>query len=257
MVSVWKWKSKFGDCPRWITIFSILLFSSTLNAKNFSYKSFFGACPTRPASEFALLIAKRFEEKQSLGDLKKFLENGHHAERYFVSNYKIDFDPLYESIAIKLDCPNPIYRVTFYSPKGARPTSYDDLILASDGNFYNKVFADFLSDEGKLTKKLPTLALPESKYGRALWSGLKRVATNIYGLEMEKSLTELIVNKDGTLTLILSVKSHPVSVFFGKTEWDEKIQKLERLVTFSEGQQRIPAIVNMTNAKKVVVKFSE
>ncbi|OFZ14309.1 MAG: hypothetical protein A2X86_05525 [Bdellovibrionales bacterium GWA2_49_15] len=257
MVSNLIWKSKFGNWRSWLLFIYLVIQTPSLFANNYSYKSFFGSCPARPASEFALLIAKRFEEKKSLGDLKKYLENGHHSERYFVSNYKVDFDPLYERITIKLECPGPIYRVTFYSTKGTRPKSYDDLILASDGNFYNKIFADFLTEEGKLTKKLPILAMPESRYGRELWSGLKRISTSIYGLELEKNLTEMIVNKDGTLTLILSINSHPVSVFFGKNEWEDKILKLGRLVTYTQNQQRIPSIVNMTNSKKVVVKFSE
>ncbi|MBI2521523.1 MAG: hypothetical protein HYV97_13985 [Bdellovibrio sp.] len=257
MVSNLIWKSKFGNWWASAAILCLIFYTQLLQANSYSYKSFIGNCPARPSSEFALLIAKRFEEKKSLGDVKRYLENGHHSERYFVSNYKVDFDPLREHITIKLECPGPIYRVTFYSTKGTRPKSYDDLILASDGNFYNKIFADFLTEEGKLTKKLPVLAMPESRYGRELWDGLKRISTSIYTLELEKNLTEMIVNKDGSLTMILSVNSHPVSVFFGKSEWDDKIQKLSRLVTYTQNQQRIPSIVNMTNAKKVVVKFSE
>ena len=258
MVSNLIWKSKFGNWWHFIAIFCLFIHSSSLHASNYSYKSFFGNCPARSASEFALVIAKRFEEKKSLGDLKKYLENGHHSERYFVSTYRVDFDPIYDRITIKLTCPGPIYRVTFYSAKkGMRPRSYEDLILASDGNFYNKIFADFLIEEGKLTNKLPILAMPESRYGRELCGGLKRISTSIHTLELQKKLTEMIVNKDGTLTLILSVNTHPVSVFLGKSEWEDKIQKLGRIVTYTEAQSRIPAIVNMTNSKKVVVKFSE
>jgi hypothetical protein len=43
----------------------------------------------------------------------------------------------------------------------------------------------------------------------------------------------------------------------GVDEWNLKMTKLEKIVNYMELQKKIPAIINLTNSKKVVVKFND
>jgi hypothetical protein len=65
------------------------------------------------------------------------------------------------------------------------------------------------------------------------------------------------VNENKELTIILSINGTPSSVFMGPDEWGEKSAKLDKIVNYMELKEKIPAIINLTNSKKVVVKFKD
>lgn len=250
----WNWKLKFGS----VFIISLFLIGkNTFAATNTSYKSLFGACPTKAASQFALIIAKNFEETKSLRKIKEQIVNGQLQDKYFISNYGVKLDPIKNRVTIKLECPTPMYRITFYGDGLNSVKDHDDLILANNGNFYNKIFQEMLEEEGKAINKLPVLALPENRFGQELKGDLQSVSRRIYMTNFDKNLTEMIINRDETLTLILSINQKPISVFMGKQDWGAKIDKLTRIVDHFASQSRIPSIINITNVKKIVVKFSE
>jgi hypothetical protein len=75
--------------------------------------------------------------------------------------------------------------------------------------------------------------------------------------ESRSKLSEIIVNESNNLTIILSVQGHPSSVFMGNSFWSEKIEKLDKIVSYMEAKKKVPAVINLTNDKKVVVKFNE
>ena len=76
-------------------------------------------------------------------------------------------------------------------------------------------------------------------------------------LNFRKRISEVILNKNGELTIILSLRGQPSSVFLGNTLWEEKTNKLFKIVKYMRKKRKIPAIINLTNSKKVVVKFTD
>ena len=69
-------------------------------------------------------------------------------------------------------------------------------------------------------------------------------------------LSEVILNEKKELTIILSVRNNPSSVFLGNDLWDKKVTKLKKIVKYMEAKKKMPAIINLTNSEKVVVKFN-
>ena len=47
------------------------------------------------------------------------------------------------------------------------------------------------------------------------------------------------------------------SVFMGADLWEEKLTKLTKIVGYVSKNKRYPSSINLLNAKKVVVKFSD
>jgi hypothetical protein len=45
------------------------------------------------------------------------------------------------------------------------------------------------------------------------------------------------------------------SVFLGMDLWETKLEKLTKIISYVEKSQKYPSTINLTNAKKVVVKF--
>ena len=90
-----------------------------------------------------------------------------------------------------------------------------------------------------------------------------KVQADVTGLVKEmrpalrSKLSEVILNENKELTIILSINGHPSSVFMGLDEWNDKLVKLDKIVNYMELKEKIPAIINLTNSKKVVVKFKD
>jgi len=85
---------------------------------------------------------------------------------------------------------------------------------------------------------------------------ITKIISNL-DLVFRKNLSEVIVNDSSELTMILSLKGQPSSVFLGADEWDLKVEKLTKIVGYMSKGKKIPTIINLTNPKKVVVKFNE
>ena len=82
-------------------------------------------------------------------------------------------------------------------------------------------------------------------------------AGNLFKRSFPDELSELVLDENRNLTAILSVQNHPVTVFMGKGDWKEKIVKLKKTVTYLDKKARLPKVINLTDVKKVVVKFSD
>jgi hypothetical protein len=76
-------------------------------------------------------------------------------------------------------------------------------------------------------------------------------------LDFRKTLSEVILGTRGNLTIILSLKGRPSSAFLGKDSWTEKTLKLQKIIRFLGEKKKTPSIINLTNSKKVVVKFND
>jgi hypothetical protein len=113
----------------------------------------------------------------------------------------------------------------------------------------------------KLTHKLPFLALPDpdGEINAGVKNQISSITTLIRKMEpkFRHNLSELIVNDSEELTIILSIKGKTSSVFLGSNEWNTKVMKLQKIMAYMKSEKRIPTIINLTNAKKVVVKFND
>ncbi len=231
----------------------LLICLSTVRANELSYRSFLGKCPTRPAGTMALQVVKTFEQSQSLRDVKQKILDEKWSEKYFVSDYKIQYDTYSKTLNLNFNCPEPLMKVQLY--KTGASESYE-AILVDNGQLYDPTYEVLLRSEKKLIGPLPYLALPvgdmEEKVQKDLTGLVKEMRP-----ELRKKLSEVILNDSKELTIILSIGGHPSSVFLGPNEWPEKMVKLDKIVNYMELKEKIPSIINLTNTKKVVVKFKD
>jgi hypothetical protein len=222
-------------------------------SEELSYRSNLGKCPTRPAGTMALLIVKTFEQSQSLRDVKLKIVNEKWADKYFVSDYKIQYDPYSKVLDLHFNCPEPLMKVQIYKNNGA--DSYE-AILVDNGQLFDPTYEALLRSEKKLTHDLPYLALPVGEMEDKVQSDVTTLVKDMRP-GLRSKLSEVILNDNKELTIILSLNGNPSSVFLGPSDWTEKIVKLDKIVNYMELKEKIPAIINLTNSKKVVVKFKD
>ncbi len=196
---------------------------------------------------------KEFEKNQSLRDVKLLILKDKLEEKHFISEYRIEYNPIGKQLNFDFDCPEPLMKVQVYKDSGME--SYE-AILVSNGKLYDPTYEVLLRSEKKLTRDLPYLALPVGEMDAEI-QGKITALINKMEPEFQLKLSEVIVSESKDLTIILSVKNRPSSVFMGNTDWDEKLTKLDKIVNYMEGKNKIPTIINLTNAKKVVVKFND
>lgn len=219
-----------------------------------SYRSDLGYCPSRPAGMMALQVVKAFESNRSLRDVKLKMIEEKWSEKYFVSDYKIKFDPYSKVLNIKFNCPEPLMKVQLY--KNGNPSETYEAILVDNGQLVDPTYEALLRQEKKLDRTLPFLALPVNDMEKKVQNDITTIIREMRP-ELRKKLSEVIVNDNKELTIILSISGHPSSVFMGPDEWAEKIAKLDKIVNYMELKEKVPSVINLTNSKKVVVKFKD
>jgi hypothetical protein len=221
--------------------------------KNFFTKTFFGECPAKPTGDLALTLVKTFERTSSLREVKKEVIERKIKEKYFISSYTINYNPLEKILSLSFDCPEPLMKVDIYDPQ--KETPYRG-VLVSTGEIYNPLYLDFLKKDGKLNREIPSLAMPvkfiDKKIQKKISLLVKEMPANI-----REKIAEVIIDDNFELTLILSLNSRPSSAFFGKDQWGLKVEKLSKIVDYMIANKKIPTIINLTNVQKVVVKFAQ
>lgn len=218
-----------------------------------SYRSNLGKCPTRPAGTMALQVVKTFEQSHSLRDVKLKILSEKWNDKYFVSDYKIQYDPFSKVLNLDFNCPEPLMKVQIY-----RKDSLDsyEAILVDNGQLFDPTYEALLRSEKKLTTDLPYLSMPIGEMEDKVQSDVTNLVKEMRP-GLRKKLSEVILNENKELTIILSINGHPSSVFMGLGEWNDKLTKLDKIVNYMELKEKIPAIINLTNSKKVVVKFND
>lgn len=242
-----------------VLIVSVMLISNLSYAKKYltknkiTYQTFFGNCPARSAGSLTIELVKLFEESRSLFDLKKAIVENHLDEKYYLSSYQVKYDPMRSKLRFYYDCPNALMKVQIYKKDGNE--SYA-AILVDTGKLYDPSYEVLLRSEKKLIENLPFLALPIEEINQKIQN---RVADMILSFPetYRKKISEIIIGEDKELTIIYTHKNRPTSVFFGEYHWIEKSEKFQKIVKFMEKKNKIPSIINMTSAKKVVVKFPD
>jgi hypothetical protein len=151
-----------------------------------------------------------------------------------------------------MDCPDPLMKVQIYKANGI--DSYE-AILVDSGELFDPTYEVLLRTEKKLSYALPYLAIPVGELEKETQWKITRVVNSMEE-SFRRKISEVILNERGELTVILSLRGNPSSVFMGKEEWIDKTMQLKKIVKYMESKKKIPAIINLTNSKKVVVKFN-
>lgn len=229
--------------------------SSTTKAlpKKLKYRTYFGNCPSRVAGNLTIKLVKTFEKNYSLRDVKKQIVKENLSEKHFLSSYRINYDPLGKFLKFNFNCPLPLMKVQVY--KGDGMESYE-AVLVEGGKLLDPTYEVLLKNEHKLNHDLPFLALPVKNMDSKVQHFVAKLVKEM-DIKFRRKLSEIILNDKGALTVILSINGGPSSVFIGKDLWEEKMAKLQRIIKYMESISKIPSIINLTNIKKVVVKFSD
>ena len=225
-------------------------FSNYLNNK-VNYKTYFGSCPTKVAGDLTLILTKEFEKRSSLKDVKEKIIKDELFEKYFLSEYKLSYNPQSKLLKLRFDCPIPLMKVQIYKENG---DEFYTSILVENGKLFDPTYEVMLRSSGKLKEQLPNLAMPVTLINKDQHFKITELLKTLTK-DISYKLSEVILNSEGELTMILSINNRPSSVFIGKDFWDEKILKLVKVVDFMKKKKTIPAVINLTNAKKIVVKF--
>jgi hypothetical protein len=152
----------------------------------------------------------------------------------------------------KMDCPEPLMKVQIYKANGI--DSYE-AILVDNGEMFDPTYEVLLRTEKKLSYSLPYLAIPVGELEKETQWEITQVVNSMEE-SFRRKVSEVILNEKGELTVILSLRGNPSSVFMGREEWMAKTKQLKKIVKYMESKKKIPAIINLTNSKKVVVKFN-
>lgn len=217
------------------------------------YRTMFGSCPSKIVGRLALTLMKEFEKKKSLLDVKKKIIDEKLEDKYFLASYKVDYNPLHKMIKFQFDCPKPLMKVQIYKNDGEE---FYTAILVDNGKLFDPTYEVLLRSEKILTGQLPRMAIPANLINSEIHMRLTSLFNRL-GTGFVKNISEVILNESEELTIILSIGRKPSSAFLGKEFWKEKVLKLNEIVKHMANKKTIPAVINLTNSKKVVVKFSE
>lgn len=227
--------------------------SDSFTQKEIKYRSYFGECPSKSSGDFAMIIMKEFEKKHSLKDVKERILNEKLDEKHYLSNYRISYNPVIKSLRINLECPEPLAKVQVYKVNGEEHYS---AILGSNAKLYEPGYENLMKAEKKLNYNLPLLAISigqiDGDAPTALASFIKLMES-----DLRKQISEIILSKTNDLTIVFALGGKATSVFMGADLWEEKLTKLAKVVGYVSKNKRYPTSINLVNAKKVVVKFSD
>lgn len=230
-----------------LSFFSFFLFSFSAFA---SYKSFFNSCPHTKVDFLATSIANDFKKKQSLRSVKKTLSEQDILKTYYISSYDISHDPTKKVLSINFKCPKPLAELHAFN--GSSKLG----ILAKNGLQVSHEYIKLLKEEKKWSGSLVDIVVPihllEKDFPYLLSSLVEEMQESL-----KASVAELIIDEEKNLTIILSLRNKPISVFIGQASWNQKLKRLYKIINYYSSRKKIPAVVNLKQTNdKVVVKFS-
>lgn len=217
------------------------------------YRSVFGNCPSKAVGRLTLTLIKEFEKNKSLLDIKKKIVEKSLEEKYFLSSYQVTYNPLHKMLRFNYECPKPLMKVQIYKNDGEE---FYTAILVDSGKLVDPTYEVLLRAEKKIKGKLPHMAIPFKLINSEVHKKLTSLFNGLGG-KFVKNISEVILNEKQELTIIMSVDRRPSSAFLGSDYWGEKVGKLEEIISYMKEKKSIPAVINLTNSKKIVVKFSD
>jgi hypothetical protein len=239
--------SFFVITPGWSNV------PDSFTQNNIKYQTFFGDCPSKSSELMTLTVMKEFEKNHSLKDVKERILREKLDEKYFLSEYRISFNPAIKTVRVNLKCPEPLAKVQVYKTNGDEHYS---AILGENAKLYEPQYENLMKAEKKIRFNLPLLAITTDQLEGAAPTILAELMKKM-GSEIRSKVSEIILSKNNDLTVIFALGPKATSVFMGSEFWDEKLTKLEKIVSYVSKNKRYPATINLVNSKKVVVKFSD
>lgn len=242
-------------------VFILILFPSLVlssvperfTQKNVNYRTYFGDCPSKSSGMITLILMKEFEKNHSLKEVKEKILSEKLDEKFFLSDYRISYNPVVKTLRIHFECPEPLAKVQVYRTNGQEHYS---AILASNARMYEPQYENLMRAEKKLNHALPLMAISmdllEGSAPTELANFIKKI-----DIDLRKQISEIILSKNSELTIIFALGGKATSVFMGADLWEEKISKLTKIVGYVGKNNRFPTSINLVNSKKVVVKFSD
>ena len=221
--------------------------------KNINYRTYIGECPSKSANSFAMIVMKEFEKKNSLKDVKEKILNEKLDEKHFLSDYRINYNPVIKTLRINLECPEPLAKVQVYKSNGEEPYS---AILGDNAKMYEPGYENLMKLEKKITGNLPLLAISMQQLEGDAPTELAHFI-KLMGKDLRQQISEIIISKNNDLTIVFALGGKATSVFMGADLWDEKLIRLSKIVGYVQKNKRYPGSINLVNSKKVVVKFSD
>jgi hypothetical protein len=227
-------------------------FNKTVETKEFTYKAALGECPKKTAGHLLMNLVNDFQENRSLKKIKEKIVKEQLEEKFYLSRYDIEYDIIKKKLLFEFDCPKPLLKVQIYKKKNK---DFFSAIMVEGGKIFDPNYEVVLRSEDKLTHELPFFSISLDEFTPAKQKLISSFVGS-FDLKSRKKISEIILNKDQELIMLLSIKGRAVSVFFGKLFWEEKVDQLIKIISYLSKQNKIPSVINLATSKKVVVKFS-
>jgi hypothetical protein len=221
--------------------------------KNIQYKTYFGTCPSKSSGIFALTVMREFEKEHSLKTVKERIIKEKLDEKYFLSDYRISYNPVIKTLRVSLECPEPLAKVQVYKANGEEHYS---AILGDNAKLYEPQYENLMKMDKKLTHNLPLLAISTEQLSGDAPTNLAHFI-KLMEVDLRSQISEIILSKNNDLTIVFALGRKATSVFLGAELWDDKLTKLHKIVGYVTKSKRFPSSINLVNMKKVVVKFSD
>lgn len=221
--------------------------------KNISYRTYSGDCPSKSSGMLTLIIMKEFEKNHSLKEVKEKILSEKLDEKYFLSNYRISYNPVIKTLHVKFECAEPLAKVQVYHSSGQEHYS---AVLAANAKMYEPQYENLMRAEKKIDYPLPLLAISMEQLNGSAPMELANFIKKMQ-VDLRKQISEIIISKNNDLTIIFALGGKATSVFMGADLWEDKLTKLTKIVGYVGKNKRYPNSINLINAKKVVVKFSD
>ncbi len=231
----------------------LMLFASLTFAveKKLRYQTSFGNCPSESTGKLTLMLIQEFEKSNSLSSVKSKIVEDKLANKFFLSSYKVKYNPLKNLLLLTFECPIPLMKVHVYKEAGVE--NYE-AILVEGGKLFDPTYEVLLRAEKKLKVSLPFFALPVEELNTDLKVRIAKIMIKL-DKSFRNKIAEIIFSDSKQLTFIMSLRNHSSSAFLGKDDWCAKVLQLKKIVNYMEKSKKIPSVINITNSQKVVVKF--
>jgi len=210
----------------------------------------FNSCPMKSSGDLAILLAKEFDGTGSLYKLKKKIIDERYKEIYFLSDYKIDYNPITKKLYFEFNCPGLIAKIQITKEGGGSFVGS----LVDTGDVLDPHYEVLLKREKIMNTPIPYFAISLKNLSQQKHLGVVKLLKQMHP-KMYQQISEVILNDEEELTLILKSKTKATTVLFGKEYWDDKISKLIKIQEHFSQKEKMPSIVNLTSNKKVVVRF--
>lgn len=234
-----------------LLVFIFIINTAWAKERTVRYQTSFGQCPSESTGKLTLKLIEKFEETKSLKSLKNLIVDDKLEQKYFLSSYKVKYNPVTNFLMLTFACPVPLMKVHVYKENGVE--NYE-AILVSGGKLFDPTYEVLLRAEKKLKRSLPFFALPVEELDTDLKVEIASIMSRLDS-KFRHKIAEVIFSDSKQLTFIMSLRGHSSSAFLGKEDWYEKVVKLKKIVNHMEKSRKIPSVINITNKQKVVVKF--